>query len=583
MPGVMLGTVGYMAPEQVRSETADSRSDIFAVGAILYEMVTGVRAFGGASSADTISAVLREQPPDLRLRAGTPSSLARIIHRCLEKDPGDRLQSVRDLHFAIELVGEAQSATPTVQTNAHEISIAVLPFTNMSADADSQYFSDGLSEELINALTRLGRLHVAARTSAFRFRGREVDIREIGRQLNVTTVLEGSVRRAGTRLRITAQLLKVADGYHLWSERYDRELADVFEIQDEITTSIVSTLEPTLLGRQHPLVERHSTNVEAFEHYLKGQQLWYQRTPQSLRAAVASFEAAIRLDDHYALPHAGLAASYSVMGSHGFAPLAEARAAAEPAAARAMILAPLLAESHFATALCTLFLSEHWHTAEQLFRTALETQPRAAIPHVYYGLLLALRHRFEDAGARVMEAITLDPLSPFAHGVGAFAMYVARRYEEAIRLGQRALELHPDFTLGLWSSGMAYSRLGQHDRSLPLLDKHVSLSQRTPFGVGALGLGHAAAGNTNEALTLLDELRARSAREYVVPVAPLAIHVGLGNRDDIYAALSRCVGQGYNGSSIEIVLGPFLDELPAEPRFAELFRRLHLVPRTHVP
>jgi tetratricopeptide (TPR) repeat protein len=271
------------------------------------------------------------------------------------------------------------------------------------------------------------------------------------------------------------------------------------------------------------------------------------------------------------------------MGGYGFAPLAEARAAAEPAAARAMVLDPLLGESHFAMALCTFFLNEPWETAEEHFIKAVEAQPRAAMSHVFYGLFLALRHRFDDAGARVLEAITLDPLSPFAHGIGSLAMFFARRYDEAIRLGQRALELHPDFALALRSLGLAYSRLGRHDRSIPLLEKTVSQSQRSPLFVGLLGLGHAAAGNTNDALTLLDELRARSTREYVVPTAPLAIQVGLGNRQDIYVELSRYVEQGYNGADVEGVLGPYLDDLAAEPSFAELCRRLHLVPRTPVP
>src|SRR5262249_25292970 len=233
--------------------------------------------------------VLREQPElPHHIGAGSSRSLARIIDRCLAKDPDHRFQSARDLRFALELIREVASTTQVGQEPAGEKSVAVLPFANMNADSESQYFSDGLSEELINALARLPGLRVAARTSAFRFRGREVDIREIGRQLSVATVLEGTVRRVGTRLRITAQLLNVADGYHMWSDRYDRELEDVFAIQDDIATSIVRTLEPTLLGYHQPVGKRHSPNVEAFKQYLKGQQLLYQRTPQSLRAAVAA-------------------------------------------------------------------------------------------------------------------------------------------------------------------------------------------------------------------------------------------------------------------------------------------------------
>jgi eukaryotic-like serine/threonine-protein kinase len=215
--GVILGTVGYMAPEQIRGEPADPRSDIFAVGTVLYEMVSGRRAFHGDSPADTMSAVLREQPPDLVLRTGTPPAVARIVSRCLEKDAAERFQSARDVRFALEAVTDAPDASSAAPQAANQKSIAVLPFANMSADAENQYFSDGLAEELINALTRLPGLHVASRTSAFRFRGREIDIRQIGKELGVATVLEGSVRKSGNRLRITGQLINVADGYHVWA------------------------------------------------------------------------------------------------------------------------------------------------------------------------------------------------------------------------------------------------------------------------------------------------------------------------------------------------------------------------------
>src|SRR5260221_5954064 len=277
LAGLVMGTAGYMSPEQVRGQAADPRSDIFATGAILYEMVTGQRAFQGASPADTMSAVLREQPMDLVLRSGTPPALARLVRRCLEKDPQERFQSARDLRFAIESISDAHPVAPAPVKKADEKSIAVLPFANMSADAENQFFSDGLAEELINALARLPGLQVASRTSAFRFRGGDVDIREIGRQLQVATVLEGSVRRAGNRLRVTAQLISVADGYHLWSERYDREMADVFAIQDEIVESIVKAIAPALAGDAKKAVRRPTDNLEAYELYLKGRHSWHLR------------------------------------------------------------------------------------------------------------------------------------------------------------------------------------------------------------------------------------------------------------------------------------------------------------------
>jgi serine/threonine-protein kinase len=581
LPGVLLGTVGYMAPEQRRGEPADKRSDIFAVGAVLYEMLTGERAFG-APANEMFSAVRRAHPGETRSDTGSdvPQLLAHIARRCLESDPNDRFQSARDLRFVIELIVETSHTRPRSAAQPGEKSIAVLPFASMNTDAENQYFSDGLSEELINALAQIPGLRVAARTSAFRFRGREADIREIGRQLNVETVLEGSVRRAGTRLRITAQLLNVADGYHLWSDRYDRNFEDVFAIQDDITTSIVRTLEPTLLGRHRSAVERHSSNVAAFEQYLKGQQLWSQRTSQSLRAAVASFDAALGLDPDYALAHAGLAASYSIMaGPYGFVPPKEVKSKAEAAAARAIALEPALAESQFAMALCTAWLSEAWEAADPYFKKAIELQPRAGISQGYYGNFLAARHRFDDARARVEEAKMLDPLSAFVNGIGANAMYMARRYEDAIRLGERALELHPDFALALWTLGASYGRLGYHDRAIAQFEKVVSVSARAPVFVGMLGFGLAHAGKTAAALALLDELRMRGAREYVSPTAPVYIHLGLGNRDDLCTALGQCADQGFGGLGLEGVIGPDLDEFAGDPRFDAVFRRLHLAPR----
>jgi tetratricopeptide (TPR) repeat protein len=320
--------------------------------------------------------------------------------------------------------------------------------------------------------------------------------------------------------------------------------------------------------------------VAAFEQYLKGQQLWSQRTSQSLRAAVASFDAALRLDPDYALAHAGLAASYAIMaGPYGFVPPKEVKGKAEAAAARALALDPALAESQFGMALCTAWLSEAWEAADPYFKKAIELQPRAGISQGYYGNFLAARHRFDEARVRVDEAKTLDPLSPFVHGIGANAMYMSRRYEDAIRLGERALELHPDFALALWTLGTSYGRLGHHDRAIAQFEKVVSVSARAPVFVGMLGFGLARAGKTAAALAVLDELRMRSAHEYVSPTAPVYIHLGLGHRDELCAGLGQCADQGFGGLGLEGVIGPDLDVFVGEPRFDDVFRRLHLAPR----
>jgi serine/threonine protein kinase/tetratricopeptide (TPR) repeat protein len=582
-PGTTVGTIAYMSPEQARGGDVDARSDLFSLGVVLYEMATGRPAFAGSTTAVTFDAILNREPvPPRTANREIPEPLERLIARLLAKDPAARSQTARAVRDELRDMIRARQqhdSHPTAAAKA-PTSIAVLPFANLSTDPENEYFSDGLAEELINALTGLSGLRVASRTSAFQFRGRSADIREIGRQLNVGHVLDGSVRRAGKRLRITAQLISVADGYQLWSERYDREMADVFDIQDEITSSIVKTLAPTLVGSPQPVARRHSDNVEAFELYLKGRHHWHQRTPQSLRAGVAYFDQAIRLDPDYALAHAGLADSYAVLVLYGYVAPSEGRAKAEASAKRVMALDPGLAESHFAMALFTLYLTDGWPEAEPYFRRALEIHPRFALAHSYYGMFLAARHRFEEARAHALEGMTLDSLSPFAHAMAARTLYVARQYDEALRYGERALELHPDFALALWTTGLIYCRLGRFDPAIDVLQRVMLLSNRAPWLVGFVAFANALAGRRTEALAFVDEIDARSSTDFVPPITSVMIWLGLGDRDRTYEAVRIYVDEGYTGSIIENVLSPFLDELWLEPRFADLFRRLRLVPRS---
>ena len=528
-----------------------------------------------------MSAILTVEPASLlHSSPGAPAPFARIVARCLAKQPRDRFESARDVAFALEAVSDGAPAATTPPAKSDEKSIAVLPFTNMSAEPDTEYFSDGLAEELINALARVRGLRVAARTSAFQFRGRTADVREIGRQLNVDHVLEGSVRRAGRRLRITVQLIKVADGYQIWSERYDREMADIFEIQDDITQLIVKTLEPALLGTQPLMVRRHSDNVQAFELYLKGRHLWHQRTPQSLRAGIAQFEAAIALDPEYALAHAGLGDSYAILSVYGFVSVGEARAKAEPAATRAMALDSQLAESHFAMALFAYYLTTNWTDAERHFEETVRLQPRSSMAQAYFGLFLSSCHRFDESAAKIAEATALEPLAPFAHAVGALSMYVAGRYAHAVALGDRALALHPDFALGLWAVGVASGKLGQFDRAIGALERIVSISNRAPVFLSLLGLTYARAGRRADALALIDELAHRRATELVSPAERMTICVGLGDPEDVYASLDACLRDGIVGPRIENFVGPYLDEFASLPRFGTLLDRLRVVPRT---
>ena len=321
-PGTVMGTLGYMSPEQARGQRADHRSDIFSFGAVLYEMISGQRAFVRDTQADSLSAILSHDPPEpSRLRPGVPPALDRVVRRCLEKKPAERFQSARDLGFALEGLSDSEVTASHDPARDENPSIAVLPFANMSPDPEQEYFCEGIAEEIINALTRLENVRVASRTSAFQFKGRSQDMRKVGEGLNVKTVLEGSVRTAGKRLRVTAQLVGVADGSTLWSERYDREMEDVFAIQDDISASIVSALRGRWAAGESPVLTRRPTeDLEAYQLFLKGQHNWFKRERGSLERAAHFFERAAERDPSFVAALAGAANAYASLNLYGMEP-----------------------------------------------------------------------------------------------------------------------------------------------------------------------------------------------------------------------------------------------------------------------
>jgi eukaryotic-like serine/threonine-protein kinase len=577
-PGHAVGTISYMSPEQARGESLDNRSDLFALGVVLYEMSTGRRAFPGGTAAIIIDGILNREPVHpSSINPSVPRSLEAIILRCLEKHPGDRYSS------AVEILCDLRSVSPSSRIHPIEPmkpagrkipSIAVLPFANLSSDPDNQYFSDGLSEDLISALAKLPELHVASRTSAFRFRGREDDICEIGHQLNVQAVLEGSVRRSGKRLRINAQLVNIADGFHLWSERYDREAADIFDIQDEITTAIVETLEPTLAGRARPATRRHSNNIQAYELYLRGRSFWEQRMESTMRSAIECFRAAVGLDPAYALAHAGLADCYAILSIWGYLRHADGRVKARSAIENAIRSDSSLPEVYFSQGLFECAFSPLGGHAENYFRMALQIEPRNSTVQVFVALNFAVLGRVEEAVASAARAVQLDPLSAPVHGAAGLAMHACRRFDQAIAYANRALELQQNLVTGLWALTLSLCGSRRYSECIEVALRLASISRRAPVFLAPLGLAYARAHQPDKALEILQELHIRGGTEFVNACSQLTVQLGLKNRDAALKNFWEYYDSGGRGWEVQVALAPLFPKLRDDPEVQEIYRKM---------
>jgi TolB-like protein/Flp pilus assembly protein TadD len=468
-PGMLLGTVGYMAPEQVRGEAVDPRCDIFALGCLLYEMLSRRRAFQGGSPAATLSAILTEHPYNLAdLGVSAPVELGRIVERCLDKDPERRFQSAKDLAFALrERLSGPVAPSPGRQATVDERpSIAVLPFTNLSADPEQEYFCDGMAEEIITALAHLVPLRVVARTSAFAFKGQAVDIREIGRRLDVGSVLEGSVRRAGDRLRITAQLIDAADGSHVWSGRFDRRLEDVFAIQDEIAQAIVDNLKLELLsGQRASLVRQLTTDVEAYNSYLVGLFEWNKMSPAGFAHCQERFEEAIRIDPRFAPAYAQLADSHTSATWWTDLPPADALAKALPLVEKALELTPDLAHAHAVLGNCRAFFMHDWRSGEASLRRAVEIMPSDALAQSYLGTLLVMARRPDEAVKRARTALRLDPLSPAISAWSSVALVFSGRADEGLAVVEEQVARTPHLWMPRHFLSVALASVGRLEQA----------------------------------------------------------------------------------------------------------------------
>jgi len=412
-------------------------------------------------------------------------------------------------------------------------SIAVLPFTNLSIDPSDEYFSDGISEEIINALGKLEGLRVAARTSFFSFKGRAIEITEIARKLGVSTVLEGSVRKAGHRIRITAQLVNVTDGFHLWSERYDREMEDIFAVQDEIARSIADRLKVTLKGDQQPVVKAGTDNLKAYQLYLKGRALLYQRG-RGLPRALECFKRAVALDAEYALAWALLADAYNNLAWYGFVHPRASLPQAKEAATRAVALGTSLAEAHTALAHAYNFCDWDWSNSERGFLRALQLNPHYVQALDWYGVwqVQAIGGRFEEGLAHAKQAVEFDPLSGYATASLAWAYAFAGRSSEGLTVAQHAVELDPESILAQLILAYTLYFQDRFEESVAIGEAALGMSGRHPLFMASLALAYTAWGKPEEAKAVHNELLARAAREYVSPALLATSAAAIGERDE---------------------------------------------------
>jgi serine/threonine protein kinase/tetratricopeptide (TPR) repeat protein len=658
-PGAIMGTVGYMSPEQAqgRIKEIDQRSDIFSFGCILFEAVTGRKAFEGKDAVESLNKIIREPvTPISELNTAAPADLQRIVRRCLAKDPDERYQTIKEVAIELkevrrELAGTAgihmtgppakseavttesgepalgetvdgqgvqtgQPAAPPVTSADGTVgemkrrqrfvivalagllivavaiasylyftrrdSIAVMPFSfastdpNVMADPDREYLSDGITESIINTLSRLHNLKVIARSSAFRYKGKDIDPRAVGRDLGVRTVLTGRIVQRGDSLTISAELIDVGDNKQIWGEQYERKISALLSVQKEIVKEVSANLRLRLTGEEKKQAAKNYTqNAEAYQLYLKGRYHWGKRTEEGIKRSIEYFNQAIEVDPDYALAYSGLADGYVVLSTFYVLPPKEAFAKGKSAALKSLEIDNNLAEAHASLSIVRLFYEWDWPSYESDAKQAIQLNPNYATVHYEYAQELAALGRLAEAIREAKRAQELDPLANDINTTTGWIFYFARNYDEAIKQYRSVIETDPNYFRSHRLLGTSLLKKGQPEEGIAEIQKAVALSGDSVEEKAYLGYAYAAIGRRNEAQKVINELTEQSHRKYISPYLLALVYTGLGDKDQAFEWLEKA----YSDRAVNLIwlnVEPIFDNLRSDPRFANLVRRVGL-------
>jgi serine/threonine-protein kinase len=578
--GIIIGTPAYMSPEQATGKPVDPRSDIWSVGVIMFELLTSSLPFEGNSDQTLMRAIVNDAPLPLNQFLGAlSSSVQAIINKTLAKNPDERYPSIKDFLSDLDrlerdrisiadtaVIGVAQPAAP---------SIAVLPFVDLSAEKDQEYFCDGLAEEIINDLSRLKVLRIASRNSSFQFKDKNLNIAEIGRSLNVQKILEGSIRKWGNRIRIAVRLINVADGFLVWADKYERELADIFEIQDDISKSVVENLKVQLAGpSEKELRKRYTDNVEAYASYLKGRYYWNKRTAEAIKTSIDYFQSAINIDSRYALAYSGLADAYIVLGLYGRLSPVEVMPKALQAAEQALQLDEFLPEAHVSLGCARAIYEWKWSEAEAQFQRGIKLKPEYAEAHHWYAInFLTPLARFDEAEQEIKMALDLEPSSLVIHATVGLVHYYARQFDAAIEHLQHALAMNPDFAVTNLFLGQAYLQCNKFNEAIDYFQRALKFYGDSNNALANYGYAVARAGQKDVAKKVLEQLLEAAKTRYVSAYDIASVYCGLGDAKKALSWLEKAV-QEHAFLLCYLNVDPLMDPLRDQKKFKLLAQKI---------